>query len=115
MPGCDVGVQPLLLCPRSLSEDVLSGLGVHRYWPEIAIRGAGMLACWQFLGRVTGYSPWRPLVVASVAVLPPYAYNPVPKRNSFSRLWPAQMSSHSRLTSSKPRRRNCRKPRPCLI
>ena len=27
MPGCDVGVQPLLLCPRSLSEDVLSGFG----------------------------------------------------------------------------------------
>ena len=36
MPGCDVGVQPLLLCPSSLSEDVLSELGVHRYWPEIS-------------------------------------------------------------------------------
>ena len=51
MPGCDVGVQPLLLCPRSLSEDVLSGLGVHRYWPEIAIRGGGDACMLAVLGK----------------------------------------------------------------
>ena len=38
-----------------------------------------------------------------------------PKRNSLSRLWRVQISDHSPLTFSKPRRRNCRKPRPCLI
>ena len=27
---------------------------------------------------------------------------PAPKRNSFSRLWPAQMSSHSRFTFARP-------------
>ena len=36
-------------------------------------------------------------------------------RNSLSRLWPVQMSSHSRFTFSSPRSRNCRKPRACLI
>ena len=40
---------------------------------------------------------------------------PAPERNSFIRLWSAQMSSHSRLTFSKLRSGNCRKPRPCLI
>ena len=38
-----------------------------------------------------------------------------PYRNSLSRLWPVQMSDHSRFTFSKSRRRNCRKPRACLI
>ena len=39
---------------------------------------------------------------------------PAPKRNSFSRLWPAQMSSHYRFTFARPRNRNCQKPRLCL-
>ncbi len=36
-------------------------------------------------------------------------------RKSLSRLWPVQMSSHSRFTRSKPRSRNCRNPRLSLI
>ena len=32
-----------------------------------------------------------------------------------SKLWPVQISSHSRFTFARPRNRNCRKPRPCLI
>ena len=38
-----------------------------------------------------------------------------PKRNGLSRLWPVQIRDHSPLTFSKPRIRNYRKPRPCLI
>ena len=38
-----------------------------------------------------------------------------PQRNSLSRLWPVQISDHSALTFSRPRSRNCRKPRPALI
>ena len=37
-----------------------------------------------------------------------------PQRNSLSRLWPVQIRDHSALTFSRPRSRNCRKPRPCL-
>ena len=37
-----------------------------------------------------------------------------PKRNSFSRLWPVQISDHSPLTFSRPRSRNCRNP-PALL
>ena len=37
-----------------------------------------------------------------------------PQRNSLSRLWPVQIRDHSPWTFSKPRRRNWRKPRPCL-
>ena len=45
----------------------------------------------------------------------PWAGNLAPKRNSLSRLWPVQISSHSLCTFSRPRSRNCRNPRPCLI
>ena len=38
-----------------------------------------------------------------------------PQRNSLSRLWPVQIRDHSPWTFSKPRIRNCRKPRPALI
>ena len=48
-------------------------------------------------------------------VLPPLAGIPAPNRNNFSRLWPVQISDHSPLTFSRPRSRNCRKPRACLI
>ena len=44
-----------------------------------------------------------------------YAASLRPYVNSLSRLWPVQMSSHSRFTFSSPRSRNCRKPRACLI
>ena len=36
-------------------------------------------------------------------------------RNSFSRLWPVQISDHSPCTFSRPRSRNFRNPRPCLV
>ena len=38
-----------------------------------------------------------------------------PSRKSLSRLWPVQMSSHSRFTFSRPRSRNWLKPWPSLI
>ena len=42
----------------------------------------------------------------------PLPVRPAPYRNSFSKLWPVQIRCHSQLTFSKPRSRNCRKPRP---
>ena len=45
----------------------------------------------------------------------PGAADPDPNLNSFSRLCPVQIRDHSRFTFSRPRSRNCRKPRPCLI
>ena len=53
-----------------------------------------------------------------MGVLPvprPLPARPAPYRNSFSRLWRVQIRCHSRFTFARPRNRNCRKPRPCLI
>ena len=39
----------------------------------------------------------------------------LPNLKSLSRLWPVQIRNQSPCTLSKPRSRNCRNPRPCLI
>ena len=74
---------------------------------------------WTYPGRVSKTPlpmAWHDSLLFPVAPLPlTLPEIPAPKRNSFSRLWPAQMSSHSRFTFARPRSRNCRKPRPCLI
>ena len=74
---------------------------------------------WTYPGRLSKTPlpmAWHDSLLFPVAPLPlTLPEIPAPKRNSFSRLWPAQMSSHSRFTFARPRSRNCRKPRPCLI
>ena len=71
----------------------------------------GRLWAWDVVPNRWDVHPTRS--VSRVAHAHPGASRP--QRNSLSRLWPVQIRDHSLLTFSRPRRRNCRKPRPALI
>ena len=72
---------------------------------------SGRLCAWDVVPNRCGGHSTRS--VSRVAHAHPGASRP--QRNSLSRLWPVQISDHSPWTLSKPRSRNCRKPRPALI
>ena len=80
----------------------------------MAITGLVLFGRWHLhclsMGHVAGSSGFWPKDRGL-----PGAANADPNRNSFSRLCPVQIRDHSRFTFSRPRSRNCLKPRPYLI